>query len=321
MRPSASCGPTDKTLDRDAADGVMNELDEYAVEEALRLKEAHGGEVTVLTMGPEQGRPRRSARRSPWAPTRPSTSSTTRCTAPTRWRRPTRWPRSLGTIGFDLVILGSESTDARTGVLAAMLAERLGVPQLTCANKVDVDGSHDHDRAAHRLRLRPGRGARCRPSCSASSRRSTSRATRPSRGSWRRRRSRSQTLTVADVGIDAGQVGPRRRASEVVDFAAAPPRAGGHDRQGRGRRRREDRRVPRVQEVHLRGRRQMAEVLVLVEHVDGEVKKVTLRAADPGPRGSASRRRSWSAPGYTPRRRTRSPSTARRRSTSPPTPS
>ena len=31
----------------------MNEMDEYAVEEALRLKEAHGGEVTVLSMGPE----------------------------------------------------------------------------------------------------------------------------------------------------------------------------------------------------------------------------------------------------------------------------
>ena len=44
--------PSDKTLDRDAVDAVMNELDEYAVEEALKLKEAHGGEVTVLTMGP-----------------------------------------------------------------------------------------------------------------------------------------------------------------------------------------------------------------------------------------------------------------------------
>src|SRR5690606_39458055 len=46
--------PEDKTLDRDAAAGVLNELDEYAVEEALRLKEAHGGEVTVLTMGPQK---------------------------------------------------------------------------------------------------------------------------------------------------------------------------------------------------------------------------------------------------------------------------
>src|SRR5690606_39442807 len=47
----------------------------------------------------------------------------------------------LDTTGFDLVIPGSESTDARTGVLAAMLAERLGVPQLTLAKKVEINGS------------------------------------------------------------------------------------------------------------------------------------------------------------------------------------
>ena len=48
---------------------------------------------------------------------------------------------ALQQVGFDLVILGSESTDARTGVVPAMLAERLGVPQLTLASKVDIDGS------------------------------------------------------------------------------------------------------------------------------------------------------------------------------------
>ena len=47
--------PSDSTLDRDSVEGVMNELDEYAVEEALKLTEAHGGEVTVLTMGPAEG--------------------------------------------------------------------------------------------------------------------------------------------------------------------------------------------------------------------------------------------------------------------------
>ena len=47
---------------------------------------------------------------------------------------------ALKATGFDLVILGSESTDARTGVVPAMLAERLGVPQLTLASKVDIDG-------------------------------------------------------------------------------------------------------------------------------------------------------------------------------------
>src|SRR5215813_9055058 len=44
----------DKTVDRASASNVINEIDEYAIEEALRIQEAHGGEVTVLTVGPEQ---------------------------------------------------------------------------------------------------------------------------------------------------------------------------------------------------------------------------------------------------------------------------
>ena len=46
--------PEDSRLDRASVDGVINELDEYAIEEGLRLAEAHGGEVTILTMGPEK---------------------------------------------------------------------------------------------------------------------------------------------------------------------------------------------------------------------------------------------------------------------------
>src|SRR5690242_21897205 len=44
----------DSRLDRASVDGVINEIDEYAIEEGLRLAEAHGGEVTILSMGPEK---------------------------------------------------------------------------------------------------------------------------------------------------------------------------------------------------------------------------------------------------------------------------
>ena len=44
----------DNTVERASANNVINEMDEYAIEEALRIKEAHGGEVVVLTMGPDQ---------------------------------------------------------------------------------------------------------------------------------------------------------------------------------------------------------------------------------------------------------------------------
>ena len=45
--------PSDFTLDRDKVESIPNPVDEYGIEEALKLKELHGGEVTVLTMGPE----------------------------------------------------------------------------------------------------------------------------------------------------------------------------------------------------------------------------------------------------------------------------
>ena len=44
----------DGTLDRASLDGLINELDEYAIEEGLKIAEAHGGEVTILSMGPDK---------------------------------------------------------------------------------------------------------------------------------------------------------------------------------------------------------------------------------------------------------------------------
>src|ERR1700753_3827348 len=42
------------TLDRASLDGLINVLDEYAIEEGLKIAEAQGGEVTILSMGPDK---------------------------------------------------------------------------------------------------------------------------------------------------------------------------------------------------------------------------------------------------------------------------
>src|ERR1700735_3323874 len=115
----------DSTLDRDAADAVINELDDYAIEEGLRLQEAHGGEVTIVSMGADK------AVHVTDEALRGADGLVTSAVL----------ANVLGRTGFDLVILGSESTDARMGTLAAMLAERLNVPQLSFASKVETDGS------------------------------------------------------------------------------------------------------------------------------------------------------------------------------------
>ena len=133
----------DFTLDREAADAVLDEINERAVEEALLLKESDGGDstVTVLTAGPgprHRGDPQGAVdgRRQGRPPAR-----TTACTAPT-WSRP-RWAlaRALGTVeGTDLVIAGNEATDGVGGAVPAIIAEYLGLPQLTHLRKLTVEG-------------------------------------------------------------------------------------------------------------------------------------------------------------------------------------
>ena len=134
----------DGTLDRASVDGLINELDEYAIEEGLQIAEAqraagNEAEVTILTMGPEKAAESVRKALSMGADKAVhvlddgiagSDSLATSAVI----------AAALGQVGFDLVIAGSESTDARTGVVPAMLAERLGVPQLTQASKVDIDG-------------------------------------------------------------------------------------------------------------------------------------------------------------------------------------
>jgi electron transfer flavoprotein beta subunit len=61
--------PGDGTLDRASLDGLINELDEYAIEEGLKIAEAHGGEVTILSVGPEKAAWTRAWRaRMRWRP-------------------------------------------------------------------------------------------------------------------------------------------------------------------------------------------------------------------------------------------------------------
>src|SRR5258707_11355004 len=128
LRPDAG------TLDREAVDGLINELDEYAIEEALQIAEAHGGEVTILSMGPEKAS--ESIRK---ALSMGADKAVHLVDDALEGSDALATSLALATVlqrtGFDLVILGSESTDARTGLLAAMLAERLGCPQLSLASK------------------------------------------------------------------------------------------------------------------------------------------------------------------------------------------
>ncbi|MFJ5875399.1 electron transfer flavoprotein subunit beta/FixA family protein [Streptomyces sp. NPDC093088] len=146
----------DLTVDRDDVDGLLSELDEYAVEQALQIaEEADDAEVTVLTVGPEDAKDALRKALSMGADKAvhvedddlhgSDVMGTSLVLA-----------KAIEKTGYDLVVCGLASTDGTMGVLPAILAERLGVPQVTLLSEVSIEdgvvkGRRDGDAASEQL--------------------------------------------------------------------------------------------------------------------------------------------------------------------------
>jgi electron transfer flavoprotein beta subunit len=214
----------DGTLDRQAAEGLINELDEYAIEEGLRIAEAHGGEVTILTMGPAKAS--ESIRKALSMGADKAVHLVDDALAGSD-ALATSYALSqvLKQTGFDLVICGSESTDARTGMLPAMLAERLSVPQLTLAGKVDIEGTGI---TVRRMSDEGYEVVTASLPAMVSVIEKINEPRYPSfKGIMAAKKKPVQTLSLADAGIDPAEVGLGNAATAVADFASRPPRAAG----------------------------------------------------------------------------------------------
>jgi electron transfer flavoprotein beta subunit len=130
---------SDKTLDRASVDVVMNEIDEYAVEEALRIQADQGGEVTIVSMAPDRGVETIRKALSMGADKAVHLADDA-LAGSDALQTSYALAKVLDTLEYDLVIAGSEATDSRMAIMAALLAERTGKPQLSGARKVTVEG-------------------------------------------------------------------------------------------------------------------------------------------------------------------------------------
>ncbi|WP_029137814.1 electron transfer flavoprotein subunit beta/FixA family protein [Nakamurella lactea] len=130
----------DGTLDRAAADAVIDEIDSRGVEIALQLTEQHGGEVTVVTMGPD--RATETLRKALAMGAHQAVHVVDDGLAGSdALQTSAALAAALKTLTFDLVITGNEASDGKSGTVPAMLAERLGLPSVSSARAVSVDGS------------------------------------------------------------------------------------------------------------------------------------------------------------------------------------
>ena len=139
----------DFTLDREAADAVLDEITEHAVEQALLIKESEAadgtpGTVTVLTAGPTRAA---EAVRKALAMGADNAVHVQDDGMHGSDVIQTGWvlARALGVIeGAELVIAGNEATDGAGGAVPAVIAEYLGLPQLTHLRKVSVGAGAVH---------------------------------------------------------------------------------------------------------------------------------------------------------------------------------
>ncbi len=148
--------PETNTLVREGVASILNPFDEYAVEEALLLREKHGGEVHVITMGPPQAIEvlkqalAMGADKAYLVSDRAFAGADTLATAYTL----ALTIRSLG--DMDLVICGKQAIDGDTAQVGPGIATRLGMPQLTyicqvksvdpAAGKIVVERLLEHGR-------------------------------------------------------------------------------------------------------------------------------------------------------------------------------
>src|SRR6201995_3939588 len=216
--------PGDHTVARASVDGVINYLDEFAIEESLKIAEAQGGEVTILTVGPSKATD--SIRKALSMGADKAVHVTDDAIAGSDAVETSLvLAEALKQVGFDLVVFGSEATDARTGVVPAMVAERLGVPQLTLAGKVDISGSDVTIRRITDDGYETVTGSL--PGVISVGEKINEPRYPSFKGIMAAKKKPVQTLTLADLSVDSGSVGLANAASWVEDFAARPPRQAG----------------------------------------------------------------------------------------------
>ncbi len=127
-----------KTLDRSGAENEINEPDKNALEMALQLKQKHGGDVVLLSMGPPFFEPHLRLGIAMGADNVILLSDRAFAGADTY---PTSYTLAIAIrkIGnFDLVLCGEESSDASTGQVPPGIAEWLGIPQVTYVSQIEV---------------------------------------------------------------------------------------------------------------------------------------------------------------------------------------
>jgi electron transfer flavoprotein beta subunit len=223
---------SDNTVDRVGVPGLLSELDEYAVEQALQLKEkaasGDGGdevEVTALTVGPDSAA--EAIKKALQMGADKGIHVVDDAIAGSDYLATSQvLAAAIEKIGdVDVVMCGMASTDATGSVVPAMLAERLDLPQVTLGSVIESQGKEfrikrDGDTATEVI------GATAPLVLSVTDQ--SGEARYPSfKGIMAAKKKPLETWSLSDIGVDADKVGLDAAWSAVEGTEERPPRSQG----------------------------------------------------------------------------------------------
>lgn len=219
---------SDHTVDRVGVPGLLSELDEYAVEQALQLKEKAEGEdveVVALTVGPEGAA--EAVKKALQMGVDAGIHVTDEAIAGSDYLATSEvLAAAVRKVGdADLVMCGMASTDAAGSVVPAMLAERLDLPQVTLGAVIERQGDQvrikrDGDTSTEVI------GATLPIVLSVTDQ--SGEARYPSfKGIMAAKKKPVETWSLADIGVEPSQVGIDAAWTRVDQTEARPPRTAG----------------------------------------------------------------------------------------------
>lgn len=214
----------DNTVDRESVPGLLSELDEYTVEQALEVAESTGGEVTYLSMGPDGAVDALRKALSMGGDAAVHVNDD-RLSGSDAVATSAVLAAAIRELGFDLVLTGMASTDAGMGVIGSMVAEHLNIPQISFAGSLSVDGDQvrierETDEAGYSV-------AGTLPALVSVTDR-TGEARYPSfKGIMAAKKKVIRTLNLDDIGVDPNEVGTAGEWSSVVSVRRRPERQAG----------------------------------------------------------------------------------------------
>jgi electron transfer flavoprotein beta subunit len=218
--------PDGKTIVTDDVKWVMNPYDEFGVEEALQIKEKLGGEVTVIGLGPKRvtesirtalamGADKGILINDP-ALENSDALATGRALA-----------AAIKDLDYDLIFTGQRGVDDDMGLVGATLAEFLDIPQLSIIVKTEIS----EDGKSVKVN-RPVEGQTLVIEASLPAVITTQKGLNEPRyaslpGIMKAKKKPLEEKTLADLGLDASQVGEGARKLKIMELTPPPQREAG----------------------------------------------------------------------------------------------